>query len=141
MRFERINSEDAPECEWINDTDKRIRYEGTWRYTFLQEKEETHKTVGTFESDIHESTERGASFFVAFDGSFLELYGNVRPDAGRALVFIDGIEMAEIDESAKEEKVRQLLFRSPDLHGGCHTLYVVTTEDKNFEFDALKIIK
>ena len=141
VRFERINADDAPVFEWVNDTDKRIRYEGTWGYTFLQEKEETHKTVGTFESDVHETSERGASFFFAFDGSFIEIYGDTRPDAGKALVFIDGVEMAEIDENANDEKVRQLLFRSPDLHGGTHTLYVVSTEEKNFEFDALRVIK
>jgi hypothetical protein len=38
IRFCREAPEKNAEAEWINDTDKRIRYDGAWKYCYLKDK-------------------------------------------------------------------------------------------------------
>lgn len=143
IRFSRTCHAPSPQVTWLNDTDKRIRYEGNWTYCHLTEDPRTEKCLGCFEHDFHAASRLGDSFFLAFEGDTLEIYGNVRSGAGQALVFLDGIEMERMREQGDPqecEQVRQLLFRSGQLHGGWHTLYVVLAEDRTFEVDAIKII-
>ena len=54
-------------------------------------------------------------------------------------VFIDGIKLASVECDLKNNGLRNLLYTSPNLHGGWHTLYLVT--EKEFDFDAIRIIK
>jgi hypothetical protein len=91
-------------------------------------------TKGCFESDLHRSLAKGASAFVAFEGSVLELYGR-----GEVSVFIDGVELGEVSCSLESDGKRKLIFTSPNLHGGWHTLYLVT--ESQFDLDALRIKK
>lgn len=135
IRFERSGGENAPIIEWINNSDKRIRYSGNWKCYFLENQELSLKiTKGCFESDLHRAMNDGETVFVAFEGSVLEIYAR-----GGATLFIDGVNVGRIDCSNESNGRRNLAFTSINLHGGWHTLYMVA--DENFDFDALRIIK
>lgn len=149
IRFERTLTSDSVTKTirpfWLNDTDKRIRYEGTWNYHHLTEAPDTIRALGCFEHDFHRASHQGDAFFLAFEGDVIEIYGNKRPGNGSARVFLDGIFMECITQSADDaatshtDQVRQLLYRSGRLHGGWHTLYVVLEQDLPFELDAVRI--
>ena len=126
---------DENEYEWINDTDKRIRYSTEWKYHYLDRSELRQEiTKGCFESDLHRSLSKGASAFIAFEGSALEIYGR-----GEVSIFIDGVKHGNVNCSLKNDGKRKLIFTSRNLYGGWHTLYMVT--ESQFDFDALRIKK
>ena len=134
IRFERTNPA-APRFEWINNSNKRFKYSEGWKYHNLDRFEARQKmTLGCFESDLHQSLTAGASVFVAFEGSAVEIYGR-----GQVSVFVDGVKLADIECGLKNNLSRNLLYTATRLYGGWHTLYLVT--DKEFHFDAIKVIK
>lgn len=138
IRFCRSTPEPVWEIEWINNTDKRIRYEGNWKYRHLTGTDPLPH--GCFEADFHTASHKGDSLFLAFEGSFAQVFCNLRPGNGAAQVFLDGVFVGRI-ETDGATAVRQLGFRSIDLHGAWHTLYLVLDDDKPFELDAVKITK
>ncbi len=138
--FERSVPQNAPRVEWINDSDKRLRYEGAWKYTFLMRDAQTHTALGSYESDYHATSERGSAVFTYFEGSTVSVYGNKRPGNGVAKIYIDGVYSGEICEDAAPQN-RAELFTSINLFGGVHTLYIVSDSDAPFEFDAIRITK
>jgi len=141
IRFTRSVPENAPRVEWYNDSDKRLRYEGTWKYTFLMQDPATHTALGSFECDYHTAMQKGSAVFTYFEGNTVSLYGNKRPGNGKAKIYIDGVFAGETDENSSQTKNRTLLFTSIDLFGGVHTLYVVNDSDAPFELDAICITR
>lgn len=136
IRFKRKNRTDKTIVEWLNDSNKRFVYSGKWQYLYLNSNKETQKsTHGCYESDVHRALETGASVFVAFEGSVVEVFAK-----GKATVFIDGIKMGDIDCALDKTSGRKLVFTSPDLYGGWHTIYIVADKEPQFEFDAIRIV-
>jgi hypothetical protein len=140
IRFARSALENAPRTEWFNDSDKRLRYEGAWKYTFLMRDPATHTAQGAFECDYHTAVEKGSAVFTYFEGSSVSLYGNKRPGNGVAKVYIDGVYSGEMHEDAATQN-RVKLFESIELFGGIHTLYIVSDSDAPFELDAIRVTK
>lgn len=139
IRFSRKSNEKSDEYEWINDTDKRIRYEGNWLYKHLQPTQQC--PLGCFESDLHRGNGKGSSLFLAFEGSYAEIYARTSPDGGSADVYMDGIKKATSDTKNETEQKRNLIYRSQNLCGGIHTLYIVLKDNGEFDLDAIKIYK
>ena len=139
IRFERVGGVDAPRISFINDTDKRVRYEGEWKYCHLvgNKGEEGLLPHGCFEGDYHRTESAGASLFLAFEGDVIEIYGNLRKGNSSAGVYIDGIELGSLCTDSETAQNRVLIFRSGERHGGWHTLYIVNRENKTFEFDVI----
>jgi len=145
IRFKRVNYKSIPIHVWVNNTDKRFKYNGlwefneleTWKYRVLDTKEPSG--LGCYEADYQFSDKAGDSVFFAFEGSRIAVYGIKSPAGGKADVFIDGSWAGEIDQYAPERSVRELCFRSDNLFGGWHTLEIVLTANKLFTFDAVKI--
>lgn len=140
IRFRREAPAHSAQWEWINDTDKRIRYEGEWKYCHLHDTGDDTGLLahGCFEADYHRAERKGDSLFLAFHGSVAEIFCNTRRGNGAALVFIDGVAVGRIDTD-DATAVRKKLLRTVDLHGGWHTLYLVLEEDRPFELDAIHI--
>ena len=138
IRFRRTAPTQVQDAEWINDTDKRIRYEGEWKYCHLRPTEAD--ALGCFEADYHRAAKKGDSLFLAFEGSIVEIFCNLRPSGGAAQAYIDGVFVGRIDTRGNDA-VRKRLFRSIDLHGGWHTLYLVLEENQPIELDAIRVIK
>lgn len=141
IRFCREAPEKNAEAEWINDTDKRIRYDGAWTYCYLKDTEDGLGLLahGCFEADYHKAERKGDSLFLAFNGSVVELICNTRPNNGSADLFIDSVAAGRIETDAPTT-VRKTMLRSIDLHGGWHTLHLVLREDRPFELDAIRVI-
>jgi hypothetical protein len=83
---------------------------------------------------VHVALGKDAFAFLAFEGDVLEVYGR-----GNAAVYIDGIKIGTVSCSAENTGRRNLLFASPKLHGGQHTLYLLA--EKDFCLDAVRIIR
>ena len=142
IRFRRRGGENAPKTITVNDADKRIRYEGEWKYCHLvgNKGEEGLLPHGSFESDYHRTESAGASLFLAFEGDAVEVYANMRGGNSTVGVYIDGIELDTVSTDSEKAKNRELIYSSCKLYGGWHTLYIVNKENKPFELDAVKII-
>ena len=91
-------------------------------------------TLGCFEPDIHLACIENSFLFLAFEGDVLEIYGR-----GNASVYIDGIFIDAVRSRTENTGKRNLIFTSPKLCGGQHTLYLLA--EKDFCLDAVRIAK
>ena len=69
----------------------------------------------------------GASFTVSFTGSKIYLVGTTDPNHGQANVSIDGGTATSIDTYATSRSLGQIIYESPDLEHGAHTLTLTAT--------------
>lgn len=69
----------------------------------------------------------GASFTVTFTGSKIYLVGTVDPNHGTANVSIDGGTATSINTYATSRALGQIIYESPDLEHGTHTLTLTAT--------------
>ena len=69
----------------------------------------------------------GASFTVNFTGSKIYLVGTTDPNHGKANVSIDGGAATSIDTYATSRSLGQIIYESPDLEDGEHTLTLTAT--------------
>ncbi|HEX9396125.1 MAG TPA: hypothetical protein VF943_05215, partial [Burkholderiales bacterium] len=77
------------------------------------------------------SATAGAQATFAFSGSTVTWIGGLRPDTGIALVFIDGVQVAEVDTFSKTEETRVPVFTAAGLSTGSHTLTIQVTGQRN----------
>ena len=69
----------------------------------------------------------GAQLTLTFRGTKAWLFGTVDPNHGTADIYLDGSDQAEtIDTYAASRKVNQVIYTTPDLDYGTHTLRLVT---------------
>jgi hypothetical protein len=142
FRFRRTGEAKKPGYEWINDTDKRIAYIGSWYYTSLWSYDAKSRAEGCYERSAHcDCDGAGNAAYTAFEGSAVELYGVLDPENGAADVYIDGIFCGTVDEQAPEHKGHALLFRSINLYGGQHVFQLYTKDDRPFLLDAIRVIE
>ena len=81
----------------------------------------------------------GASVTYRFRGTSVSWSGYSGPDAGIALVSVDGGDPREVDTYSSEVKVQQVVFRSAALTDAPHTLTIQATGRKNAASSAAKI--
>jgi hypothetical protein len=77
------------------------------------------------------SSSAGARASFAFSGGSVTWIGGLRPDTGIARVFIDGVQIAEVDTFSKTEETRVPVFTAAGLAAGSHTLTIEVTGQKN----------
>lgn len=104
----------------VNNTDRSIKYgagskAGSGGDTYIN-YDETH--VGEY-----------AEF--TFEGSAVRLIGATNVDLGKAKIYLDGAEVAEIDCYSNELYTRHVLFEKLDLDYGTHSIKIVPTREKN----------
>ena len=81
----------------------------------------------------------GASVTFKFRGTSVSWSGYSGPDAGIALVSVDGGEPREVDTYSRESKVQQVVFTSAALTDAPHTLTIRATGRKNAASSAARI--
>jgi lysophospholipase L1-like esterase len=86
---------------------------------------------GAYLNDNHWSSVPNAAYQVPFTGTQVKLYGGQAPAHGIAAVSIDGGAETFVDAYAANRKDDVLLWSSPVLAAGSHTLKVRTTGSKN----------
>ena len=143
IRFKRENNPNAPRWEWINESDKRIRYRDPelWYYDCLKTVDGTRELthyIGCYEDDTRIAYTAGARFDTYFECDEIELICCTGPRGGKCDVLIDDICVATVSTHSEEEKVCQTVFSSGKLYGGVHTFSVVL-KDGELEFDAIRI--
>lgn len=118
----------APTVTPINDnttgiSNNQFNYVDSWGYYASQS--------GAFQADNHYSNTTNNYFEVKFSGTKIQWYGAKAPNVGIAAVSIDGGTETLIDTYAASRADNVLLYTSPTLANGTHTLKVRVTGTKN----------
>lgn len=100
----------------------QFQYSKKWNY-------ETQ--TNAFLGDNHSSTTRDAYYSVRFNGTQIKLYGATSPKHGIAAVSIDNGPETYVDLYSAKRVDNALVFSSPLLNPGEHTLKVRVTGNKN----------
>lgn len=106
-----VSVDDAAVGTGIN----QVEYRGNW-WTLDQQ--------GAYYGTAHASWDNGDSYQLRFRGTAVALYATVRPEGGPARVSIDGGPETAVTFSAPTRAVQQLIYASPVLAAGDHTLTV-----------------
>ena len=109
----------APDgMEVIDERDSQFSFSGSWNNESGPQFpiEQTGKWCNA-----------GASFTVSFTGSKIYLVGTTDPNHGTASVSIDGGSATSIDTYATSRSLGQIIYESPDLEHGTHTLTLTAT--------------
>ncbi len=102
--------------------DNTFSYTGAWNVS----------TGGAqFSSDDHYSAAAGAYFTISFSGTRLALYGTKDAHHGIGAVSIDNGAESNIDYYAAARQDQALLYTTPVLSSGSHTVKVRVTGSKN----------
>jgi len=86
---------------------------------------------GYINSDQHSTTTAGSIATLKFVGTSITWIGVQNVDCGKADVFIDGVEVAVVDQYATSWLKQIELFKKDDLSTGEHTIVVRSRPDKN----------
>jgi subtilisin family serine protease/fibronectin type 3 domain-containing protein len=121
------------------DNNSDITFSGTW-YKYTDPKSSGGNHSNTFT--------KGASFEFTFTGTGIRWYGFTSNSRGIAKVFIDGVEIQDVDCYTSTSVYQKLLFEKSDLSYGTHTIKIVATGNKNSSstgisvtLDALETLK
>ncbi|WP_395838719.1 Ig-like domain-containing protein [Archangium violaceum] len=101
---------------------EQFEYTGTW---------EAGTGTGKFQSDDHFSNTTGSSYVVRFSGTQAKLYGSVASHHGIASVSVDNGAAVDVDFYSATRQEQKLLWTSPVLSAGSHTLKVIVSGRKN----------
>jgi hypothetical protein len=99
----------------VGTTPGTFAYAGTWR---------TSTGTGKYAGDDHYSSTTGSSFTFRFSGTQVALYGAKASHHGQASVQIDGGTAVTIDQYAATRQENVLVYQSPVLVSGAHTVTV-----------------
>jgi hypothetical protein len=106
----------------VNDSQFSYDNTSSWGYGWQ---------TGTFQGDNHWSSAANAYYQVPFTGTQIKLYGSLAPQHGIAAVSVDGGPETQVDTYAASRADGVLLWGSPQLAAGSHTLKVRVTGNKN----------
>lgn len=101
-----------------------IDYTGSWEHV-------SGRADGRFQGTSTRSRRAGDAVVVPFDGALLHIYGVRGPNGGSAVVAIDGQYYGTADFYAPQKQTHVLVFASPPLTPGTHTLGIVVHGDPN----------
>jgi hypothetical protein len=90
------------------------RLRGRWRYAGVRDAWESHALIGS---------RAGSSYRLRYRGGRLEIIASRWPQGGRAIVSFDG-RRTGIDLRSAPPHARQLVYRSPPVRDGWHTLVI-----------------
>lgn len=97
---------------------ERIAYNGPWEHL-------TAQPDGRYNATSSRSRHPGSSIVFPFNGSIVRIFGVRGPNGGQAAVGIDGGFYGTADFYAPQKRVHALVFESPALADGTHTLGLV----------------
>ncbi|MHB0976421.1 MAG: hypothetical protein ACYC1U_04405 [Candidatus Aquicultorales bacterium] len=105
----------AAAAELIEDTDPRIVYKGDWK---------VHNHPGAFNNTCTDSTGRGDTASLTFEGTGVTFFTAKQSDCGIAKVYVDGVLKDTVDLYSADPQVRQRAFTTSGLSPGTHTITV-----------------
>ena len=101
----------------------QITYAGTWGTSLA--------CYESYNTTSHASTTANATATVTFNGTQVHLYGNTHPNHGIAAISIDNGAEVMVDFWGTTRRGYQLVWSSPNLIAGNHTLKVRVTGTKS----------
>ncbi len=113
-----ISIDDAQIGQSVN----HFEYAGAWEHL-------SARSDGRFAGTSSRSHHAGDSVIFPFDGSAVRLYGVRGPNGGEATVAIDGRYLGTASFLAPQKVAHALVFESPPLASGTHTLGIVVKGD------------
>ncbi|HET7474362.1 MAG TPA: hypothetical protein VFJ71_14655, partial [Candidatus Limnocylindrales bacterium] len=91
-----------------------IGYRGTWAKAW---------STAYLGGAVHYTRASGATARLAFSGTSVAWIGPAGPGRGRSAVYLDGVLVATVDESASSFVARRVLF-ARNVPSGAHTLVI-----------------
>jgi hypothetical protein len=123
----------VPTGNWtkVDDNDASIAYSANWG--------------GYFGNPGYQNTEHfcqaaGGTATYTFTGNQARYYGFLRNDLGIATIYLDGVLQTNVDCYSATAAFNQLLYQTPMLTYGTHTLMVQASGNKNAASSSLEII-
>jgi hypothetical protein len=101
----------------------QFEYSGTWSSTSSE--------TGAYQGDLHYSNVTNNFYQVDFSGTQVKIYTKKSPGGGIAAVSIDGGAETDVDHYAATATQQQLVYTSPTLAAGNHTIKVRVKGTKN----------
>jgi hypothetical protein len=122
-----VTSDEAPpqtgDASRFEETSPAINYSGGWNFG-----ESTYPWSG---GTATYTVEAGAMATFPFTGTSVDWIGYRGRYGGIVRVYLDGSQVAELDTYSAEEQAQVVVYASPPLTPGNHTLIVELTELKN----------
>lgn len=114
----------APLNGWqkVNDSDSSVVYTGTW---------DPYNLASSYQGNVHYSWTTGSLATYSFTGTKSRYYGLLRNDLGYADIYIDGVWTTNVDCYSDTTVYDALLYETPELTNGPHTLTVKVTGTYN----------
>jgi hypothetical protein len=109
----------------IEETTTAVSYLKVWTQNY------TGAPGGWSGGSIAFSVEAAARATLSFTGTGVSWIGRRSPQAGIANVYLDGAAVATVDAYAPTETVQAVLYTSPPVAQGSHTLAIEVTRTKN----------
>ncbi len=106
----------------VSVNDSEFTFTGTW---------DTSTGSGKYMNDDHYSSSTGAYFEYSFYGTQLEMYGSIAAHHGIANVSLNGGSAVAVDFYGSVRQDEQLIWTSPELPQGQHTIRVSVSGQKN----------
>ncbi|HEX3044480.1 MAG TPA: hypothetical protein VHY08_06980, partial [Bacillota bacterium] len=103
---------------------------GTNQFEYVQSWSYGSQT-GAYNNDNHWSSVTNAYYQVRFNGTQIKIYAAKASNHGIAAVSIDGGAETNVDFYASSRQEQALVYTSPSLAVGAHTLKVRVTGTKN----------
>lgn len=100
----------------------QISYAGNWN---------SGASSGAYQDDEHWTGTSGASFTILFYGTQMKLYATTNAHHGIAEVSIDGGEPVDVDLYSSDRTPQALVYTSPELSMGPHTITVTNSGRHN----------
>ena len=104
----------------INDSN--FRYSGAWS---------VGNGTAKYQGDDHYTRTKGAAYSLTFTGKQAKVYGAVAPIHGQVSVSVDGATGIVVDQYGVNRIDQSLLYTSPMLISGVHTITITVLGTKN----------
>jgi hypothetical protein len=115
----------------LGSGNNQFDFVGSWQYGSQN---------GAYDSDNHWSDQTGSSYSVNFIGAQVLVFGAQASNNGIAVFSIDNGPQVNVDCYASTRKDQALLYTSPVLSQGAHTLTVKVTGTKNADSSGTYIV-
>jgi hypothetical protein len=118
-----------------DDDDQALTYAGTW-------SAQGSRGYGDYQDNVHYTVTNGDAVTLTFTGTSVSFLGELSADQGEVAWSIDGVSQGTANTSAPSgsaRQVQQVLFTSPALTAGSHTLKVTKNGGTYMTVDAFRV--
>src|ERR1700730_8523623 len=112
-----------PGSTLLNDNDSQFAYSGPWALN--------HWPSYDYLGDEHYSAAAGSNAVLSFTGTQVQLYSTLAHDLGYVEIILDNVPIGFVDAYAPVRTPSKIIYTSPVLPAGPHSITVRVTGQKN----------